>query len=79
MANSPLMSVMKLMESGMNSGDGTSGSTHWNNAARSRLYFSSVKDDDTLRELQVKKSNYGPKGETVRVRWQRGVAGVCHL
>jgi hypothetical protein len=39
---------------GMKSGDGTAGSTHWNNAARSRLYFSSVEGEEHdigLREL----------------------------
>jgi RecA-family ATPase len=64
-------------QAGMSSGTGTSGSSHWNNAARSRLYFSSVKDGDEpdsgLRELRVMKSNYGPAAESVRVRWQRGV------
>jgi RecA-family ATPase len=58
---------------GMNSGSGTSGSTHWNNGARSRLYFTRVGDDDDeiaedadARELIVKKSNYGPENERVR-------------
>jgi RecA-family ATPase len=62
---------------GMSTGTGTAGSTHWNNAARSRLYFSSVKAGDEpdtgLRELRVMKSNYGPAAESVKVRWQRGV------
>jgi RecA-family ATPase len=65
---------------GLNNGKGTSGSTGWNNAARARLYFSgttknqdSDEPDTGSRELRVMKSNYGPPGETVRVRWQRGV------
>lgn len=65
--------------SGLASGSGTSGSTGWNNSVRSRLNFTAAKPtngddpDPDLRELQVKKSNYGPPGETVRLRWQRGV------
>ncbi len=63
---------------GLASGTGSSGSTAWNNSVRSRLYFTSAKkaDDDAefdARELKVMKSNYGPAGEVVRVRWQRGV------
>jgi RecA-family ATPase len=61
---------------GLTSGSGTSGSTAWNNSARSRLYFRAAKksedDDPDLRELEVKKSNYGPAGEIVRLRWQCG-------
>jgi RecA-family ATPase len=64
--------------SGLASGSGTSGSTAWNNSVRSRLYFTGAKkaDDDAesdIRELKVMKSNYGPVGEVVRLRWQRGV------
>jgi RecA-family ATPase len=64
---------------GMASGTGTSGSTAWNNSVRSRLYFASTKakegdePDSDVRELRVMKSNYGPAGEVVRLRWQRGV------
>jgi RecA-family ATPase len=64
--------------SGMMNGKGTSGSTAWNNSVRSRLYFTSgkEKDDDAgpdVRELKVVKANYGPEGEVVRLRWQRGL------
>ena len=65
---------------GMSSGTGLSGSTHWNNSARSRLYFAGggrAQDDEPaepdVRELRVMKSNYGPAGEKIRVRWERGV------
>jgi RecA-family ATPase len=63
--------------SGLNDGTGRSGSTGWNNAGRWRLNFTSIKadgeDDDGLRQLHVIKSNYGPTGEKVRLRWERGV------
>lgn len=64
---------------GLTSGTGTSGSTGWNNSVRSRLYFHAPKARDNdeadtdVRQLEVMKSNYGPKGEAVRLCWQRGV------
>jgi RecA-family ATPase len=63
---------------GLASGSGSSGSTAWNNSARSRLYFTSPKksddgEDSEVRELRVMKSNYGPAGEVVRLRWQKGL------
>jgi RecA-family ATPase len=62
---------------GMSTGTGTSGSTDWNNAARPRLYFSKASEggerDSGLRKLEIMKTNYGPPGEVVQVRWERGV------
>lgn len=62
---------------GLNSGSGTSGSTQWSNAVRSRLYFAATKkadDEETdIRELRVMKANYGPTGETVRLCWHQGL------
>jgi hypothetical protein len=49
---------------GMNSGTGTSGSTDWSNAVRSRLYFH-AKDgavNENVRTLQGKKANYSEVG-----------------
>jgi RecA-family ATPase len=67
-------------QSGLASGSGTSGSTQWNNSARSRLYLSTVKangedgePDHDLRKLEVMKANFGPRGETIKVRWREGV------
>ena len=63
---------------GMSSGSGLSGSTAWNNSVRSRLYLDKVKGDDgdevdpDLRVLRVMKSNYGPAGAEIRLRWQAG-------
>ena len=74
---------------GMASGSGISGSTAWHGAFRFRQYLTSVKPDggeqpdDDLRELQFKKNQYGPKAETIVVRYQRGlflpVAGMSSL
>ena len=64
---------------GIASGSGISGSTAWHGAFRFRQYLTSVKPDsgeqpdDDLRELQFKKNQYGPKAETVVVRYQRGL------
>ena len=57
---------------------GTSGSTAWSNSVRSRLYLETIKGDDDreidadLRVLRVKKSNYGPTGSEIRLRWSKG-------
>jgi RecA-family ATPase len=60
---------------GMANGTGLSGSTHWNNAVRSRLYFTSASEDgaDTgERTLTKLKANYSSKGDIIRVHWHRG-------
>jgi RecA-family ATPase len=64
--------------SGMASGSGTSGSTAWSNSVRARLYLERILDDGNreinpdLRVLRVKKSNYGPVGLELRLRWENG-------
>ncbi|MBH5371481.1 AAA family ATPase [Bradyrhizobium glycinis] len=57
---------------GMQSGTGLSGSTAWNNSVRSRLYFTSDKNDEDLRLLKNMKSNYGRKGAETKLRWHEG-------
>jgi RecA-family ATPase len=74
---------------GVNTGTGLSGSTAWNASVRSRLYFGRAKTDKDeepdpdLRVLEVMKSNYGPVGETITLRWKAGlflpVTGVSNL
>jgi RecA-family ATPase len=68
--------------SGLNSGSGTSGSTAWNNSARSRLYFervtyrdglTTIEDDPNRRVLRAMKSNYAARGGEIAMRWQGGV------
>jgi AAA domain len=59
--------------SGVSSGTGTSGSTGWSNAFRSRLYLTHIEDDPNARLLQRKKANYAKKEDELRLRWVNGV------
>lgn len=54
--------------------EGRSGSTAWSNAARSRIYLRYPKgaQKGDVRELEGMKSNYGPAGSMIKIRWQRG-------
>jgi RecA-family ATPase len=64
---------------GISSGSGISGSTAWHGAFRFRQYLTGIKPDGgeqpdgDLRELQFKKNQYGPTGETMTLRYQRGL------
>jgi RecA-family ATPase len=64
---------------GMNTGTGTSGSTGWNNAVRSRLYLQPAKASDgsepnkNLRTFQGMKSNYGARGGKIDLEWKNGL------
>src|SRR5215471_6455694 len=64
---------------GINSGTGISGSTAWHNSVRSRMYMTAPKleqgeqPDTDLRELQFKKSNYGPVSNNIVLRYQGGL------
>jgi RecA-family ATPase len=74
---------------GINSGTGLSGSTAWHGAFRFRQYLKGVKASDgeqpesDLRQLEFKKNQYGPLGESVVLRYQAGLflpeAGVSNL
>lgn len=60
---------------GISTGSGISGSTHWNNSVRSRLYFEGVTGDDAdpdERTLRCSKANYARSGAVLRVRWNDG-------
>jgi RecA-family ATPase len=71
---STVMLIQHPSVSGLNDGTGRSGSTAWNNAGRWRNNFTRIKDDESgLRQLEIVKNNYGPDGEKVRLRWERGV------
>jgi RecA-family ATPase len=64
---------------GINTDTGLSGTTQWHNAVRARSYLKSIKPeageqpDNDLREIVFKKNQYGPMGETVALRYQRGL------
>jgi RecA-family ATPase len=64
---------------GLQSGSGTSGSTAWNNAVRSRLYLTRREParggavDGTARVLKTMKANYGAIGDSIALRWEGGV------
>jgi RecA-family ATPase len=64
---------------GMASGSGISGSTAWHGAFRFRQYLKGLKatdgdqPDGDLRELQFKKNQYGPTGDPIVLRYQRGL------
>jgi RecA-family ATPase len=63
----------------MTSGSGISGSTAWHGAFRFRQYLKGIKPeggeqpDNDLRELEFKKNQYGPLGETVVLRYRNGL------
>jgi RecA-family ATPase len=64
---------------GINSGSGLSGSTAWHGAFRFRQYLKGAKaesgeqPDGDLRQLEFKKNQYGPTGETIVLKYQRGL------
>jgi RecA-family ATPase len=64
---------------GLSTGSGTSGSTAWNNAVRSRLYLTRPPDGDDdagdpdARQLRTMKANYGAAGGVIRLRYRDGV------
>lgn len=64
---------------GVASGSGISGSTAWHGAFRFRQYLKGAKPSDgeqpdgDLRELEFKKNQYGPLGETVVLRYRNGL------
>jgi len=70
---STIMLIQHPSVSGLSDGTGRSGSTGWNNSGRWRLNFTKLQDGDDLRQLEIAKNNYGPKGEKITLRWERGV------
>lgn len=64
--------------SGKTSGTGTSGSTQWSNAVRSRLYlrYPDKTERGKIRELETMKLNYGAKGSVLKIKWDRGAFDV---
>lgn len=70
-------------KSGMTTGTGDSGSVAWSNSARSRLYLERSDNNRDERTLSTKKSNYGPQGEELQIKWRKGIfvrpSGVANL
>jgi RecA-family ATPase len=61
--------------SGMTNGTGRAGNMDWQNAVRALLYLRSCENEQGAtsgRELEVMKSNYGPRGEKTKLRWEDG-------
>jgi RecA-family ATPase len=64
---------------GISSGSGISGSTAWHGAFRFRQYLTSARaeggeqPDNNLRQFEFKKNQYGPIGEAIPLRYQRGL------
>lgn len=61
---------------GMSSGTGSSGSTAWNNAVRSRLYLTRPTGEDAdpdARVLRTMKANYAAIGGEIDLTWKNGV------
>jgi RecA-family ATPase len=64
---------------GIKTGRGYSGSTHWNNAVRSRLYFTDAPADEDkgppnsdMRVIELAKSNRARRGEKIHMIWLDG-------
>jgi KaiC/GvpD/RAD55 family RecA-like ATPase len=58
---------------GMATGDGDGFSVGWSNAVRSRSYFAPDKDNPDISILTLKKSNYGRRGQQMKVTWADGL------
>jgi RecA-family ATPase len=69
---------------GLRTGRGHSGSTHWHNSVRSRLYLTTPtrkggdEIDPDLRELTHLKNNRGPRANPIMLRWKKGYFRVEH-
>lgn len=78
-ANAAIILLSHPSLTGISSGTGLSGSTAWHNSVRARMYLTSPKPeageqpDSDLRELAFKKNNYGPKGNSIILRYQNGL------
>jgi RecA-family ATPase len=83
-AEGSLVLVAHPSLTGISSGSGLSGSTHWHNGVRARMYFRTLKsnvpdEEDTVidpngpRELAFMKNNYGPIAQSIVLRYQNGV------
>lgn len=78
-ANAAVVLCAHPSVTGLRSGDGTAGSTAWNNSARSRLYLRREfeKDgneaDPDFRVLSRMKANFAPRQDAIDLVWRDGV------
>jgi RecA-family ATPase len=76
-SDAAVMLIQHPSLSGLQDRTGRSGTTGWNNAGKWRGNFTKINSDDDLdnglRRYEVVKNNYGPIGEKIQVRWERGV------
>jgi RecA-family ATPase len=74
-----IISIAHPSVDAIKTGRGYSGSTHWNNAVRSRLYFTDVPNGNSggppnpdLRVIELAKSNRARRGEKIYMMWAEG-------
>lgn len=78
-ANAAVVLCAHPSVAGLRSGDGTAGSTAWNNSARSRLYLRRDIDekgqevDPDFRVLSRMKANFAPRQDAIDLCWGDGV------
>ena len=78
-ANAAVVLCAHPSVAGLRSGDGTAGSTAWNNSARSRLYLRREFDEDgtepdpDFRVLSRLKANFAPRRDSIDCVWRDGV------
>jgi RecA-family ATPase len=78
-ANGSVSLISHPSLTGIKDDTGLSGTTQWHNATRARFYMKGIKPesgeqpDDDLREIVFKKNQYGPKAETVVLRYTDGM------
>jgi RecA-family ATPase len=88
-ADGSLVLISHPSLTGITSETGISGTTQWHNAVRARFYMKGVKPesgeepDGDLREIVFLKNNYGPRSESIVLRYQNGlflpVPGIASL
>jgi RecA-family ATPase len=78
-ANGSVSLISHPSLAGINTDTGLSGTTQWHNAVRARSYMKTPKTepgeqhDTDLREIVFKKNQYGPKAETIALRYTNGM------
>ena len=79
LANGAVTLVAHPSLTGISTNTGLSGSTQWHNGPRARYFMKGAKPesgeqpDDDLREIIFKKNQYGPKAESIALRYDKGM------